>query len=372
MPTNNLNSKKKFVYYAPLVNLKQDAAFRPYIEIPIEMKNHGFESYLICGKLNFKPPDGINIIETGIVSEKRFDIFRVYRFTKNFLHNYKPDIFIYFHLNLIIIPFILFSRIYHLKTKYLVKLDSDGSDFKKTNNINNILKRLYIVFLSYYVSGIIIENTCGLQILRDIKFINKSKLLLLPNSFSSRQYKIKKYQDELRKNYILFVGRIHPEKNLSLLIDAFVGATKSYKEWQLHLVGPIDDENYFKKLTNDYKCYILNNKILFCGPLFGKQLLLEYLHASIFCLPSINESFGIARLEAMANGIPVITSEAGCGMEFKNFGSLIFYHDDRVKLEDYIKALICSELKRIEISEKQSKNLITYSIIIQKLLDFLG
>ncbi len=48
-----------------------------------------------------------------------------------------------------------------------------------------------------------------------------------------------------------------------------------------------------------------------------------------------------------------------------------FYHDDRVKLEYYIKALICSELKRIEISEKQSKNLITYSIIIQKLLDFL-
>ncbi len=76
--------KKKFVYYAPLVNLKQDAAFRPYIEIPMEMKNHGFESYLICGKLNLKPPDGINIIETGIVSEKRFDIFRVYRFTKNF------------------------------------------------------------------------------------------------------------------------------------------------------------------------------------------------------------------------------------------------------------------------------------------------
>ncbi len=371
MAGSNINvNKKKFVYYAPLVKLKKDAMFRPYIEIPLEMKNQGYESYLICGKLCFSPPTEINVVETGIISERRLDILQVHKLTEKFLINNKPDIFIFFHMNLIIIPLILYSKIHHLHTKFLVKLDSDGTDFEKKFHIISLVKRIYIAFISYLLSGIIIENSCGMDILKSINLINSKKLLLLPNSFSNREYSIKKYSDFKRQNYILFVGRIHPEKNISLMIDAFLNATKSQKMWQIHLVGPIDDDSYFNKLTNDYKDSIFRGRVVFLGGLYGNSLKQEYQHASIFCLPSINESFGIARLEAMANGVPVITSEAGCGKELENYGSLVFYHNDYTKLESYINILIDSESTRIEIANKQSQNLITYVSIVKKLLNF--
>lgn len=372
MKRRNLNvSSKKFVYYAPLVELKKDAMFRPYIEIPLEMANQGYQSYLICGKLGFSPPNEINVVETGIISEKKLDVFRVYRYTKKFLRKNRPDIFIFFHMNVIIIPLIVYSKIHNINVKFLVKLDSDGSDFEIKSHFVNFLKRIYIVFISHLLCGIIVENSCGMDLLKSIRLINSDKLLLLPNSFSERKYGIKKYSDSKRDNYILFVGRIHPEKNISLLIKAFIHVTLPYSTWQLHLVGPIDDEDYFNELTNEYTESISNGKVLFIGPLYDSALNSEYSHAAIFCLPSINESYGIVRIEAIANGIPVITSEAGCGKELEEYGSLVFYHDDCVKLESYIKLLIESESTRIDISNKQNENLITYVSIIQKLLNFI-
>lgn len=371
MARSNLNvNTKKFVYYAPLVKLKKDAMFRPYIEIPLEMKNQGYESYLICGKLCFSPPNEINVVETGMVSERRFDILRVYKFTELFLRKNKPDIFIFFHMNLIILPIIIYSKMHRLNTKFLVKLDSDGSDFENKYHIIPFLKRLYVILISYFLKGIIIENSCGLDKLKAIKLININKLFLLPNAFSQRAYSIKKYQDSKRESYVLFVGRIHPEKNVSLLIDAFLNATESLKMWQIHLVGSVDDEDYFNKLTNEYEESISSGRVLFKGPLYDDALKSEYYHAAIFCLPSINESYGLVRMEAIANGVPVITSEAGCGKDFEKYGSLVFYHSDYIRLEHYIRILIDSESKRIEISNKQSEHIVTYPYIIQKLLNF--
>lgn len=373
--SNNLikiPNKSKFVYCAPLVSLNNIHKYRPYIEIPVTMNKLGFKSYLICGEIHFTPPKCIEVIQTGVVSNKQIHIMRIYKSIIKFLKKERPNIFVFFHMDILMPLFILYAKIINLNTKFVLKLDSDGNTFKINNSPLIILKRIYVSILSYFVDTIIIESECGKNELLKIMLLNKNKILLLPNTFSERKYKVLNYEDTERYNYILYVGRIHPEKDLDTLFTAFRDITNIYNNWNLHIVGPIEDKNYFEKLNKKYESLIKDNKIIFLGALYDESLDFEYLHASIFCLPSRNESFGIVRVEAMACGIPVITSEAGCGKEFKKYGSIIFPIGDYKLLEIDLRSLIKSKETRIEISKKQVANLKSYECLMVELLRFLG
>lgn len=105
-------------------------------------------------------------------------------------------------------------------------------------------------------------------------------------------------------NYILFVGRLVPEKRPELLIQAF----QSLKPlgWQLVLVGSSSDTNRFTlqltELTHD------DPDIIFTGQLVGVQLAEVVRGAGLFVLPSDVEGLPLVILEAMHQGVPVIAS----------------------------------------------------------------
>nr|RNJ65364.1 MAG: glycosyltransferase family 1 protein [Leptolyngbya sp. IPPAS B-1204] len=140
---------------------------------------------------------------------------------------------------------------------------------------------------------------------------------------------------EREEKVVLYAGRIHPEKGLHLLIDAFVVLSKKFPAIKLRIVGPYQEhqggggQSYLQKL----KLKAQNLKIEFLEPTFNPhQLANFYRDADLFCYPSLaekGEAFGVAPLEAMATGLVPIVSNLDCFRDFITEGMTGFFFDHR-------------------------------------------
>lgn len=126
-------------------------------------------------------------------------------------------------------------------------------------------------------------------------------------------------------NTILYAGRVHPEKGVHLLIDAFVKLPESVRNsWKLQIVGPWEiafgggGDDYFARLNA--AASRAASQIEFVGRVFDeKRLIAHYENARIFAYPSLaekGETFGLAALEAMASGAAPIVSNLACFRDF--------------------------------------------------------
>jgi len=121
---------------------------------------------------------------------------------------------------------------------------------------------------------------------------------------------------------LLFVGRVHPEKGVHLLADAFAGIAARHPNWRLKIVGPWAEpaggggEAYLRQLKDQLR----GMPAEITGPVFDPAALAhEYRASDLFCYPSIanrGESFGLAALEAMACGVPAVVSALACFRDF--------------------------------------------------------
>jgi glycosyltransferase involved in cell wall biosynthesis len=104
---------------------------------------------------------------------------------------------------------------------------------------------------------------------------------------------------------VLFLGRIHPVKGLSLLLEAW--ARLRPPGWQLQIAGP-DEIGYRAELERAISTASLSAAVRFIGSLEGEAKERAYMQADLFVLPSFSESFGMAVGEALAHGVPVLTT----------------------------------------------------------------
>src|SRR5579883_1238880 len=107
------------------------------------------------------------------------------------------------------------------------------------------------------------------------------------------------------KHYILFLGRLVPEKRPDLLVQAFQKLNPP--GWKLVLVGGNSDTATFT--SNLRELAEASPNILFTGELRGKRLAEIVRGAGLFVLPSSIEGLPLAMLEAMNEGIPVLASD---------------------------------------------------------------
>jgi glycosyltransferase involved in cell wall biosynthesis len=103
----------------------------------------------------------------------------------------------------------------------------------------------------------------------------------------------------------LFLGRIHPIKGLPHLIQAWAHLRPS--GWRLHIAGP-DEAGYRAALEQQVAAASLAEIVRFLGPLDGEAKERAFAEADLFVLPSFSESFGMAVGEALAHGLPVLTT----------------------------------------------------------------
>lgn len=140
-----------------------------------------------------------------------------------------------------------------------------------------------------------------------------------------------------RERIMLFVGRVHPEKGVHLLVDAFAGKPAAFKDWKLVIVGPAEI-----KLGGGGTGYLADLKrrsrdaaVIFRGPIFDPFALeKEFRSARIFAYPSLaerGETFGLAALEGMAHSCAVFVSDLGCFHDFIRDGETGFIFNHRAQ-----------------------------------------
>ena len=119
----------------------------------------------------------------------------------------------------------------------------------------------------------------------------------------------------------LFLGRLHPVKGLPLLIEAW--ARVRPEGWRLEIVGP-DEGGHRAQIERMVSSAGLEASVSFAGPLDEIRKTAAFDAADLFVLPSHSESFGMAIAEALAHGLPVLTTKGapwpmlptrGCGWQ---------------------------------------------------------
>ena len=112
---------------------------------------------------------------------------------------------------------------------------------------------------------------------------------------------------KLPRPYILYVGRLDPDKNVDRIVFAYKKLIDGgMKDHDLVIAGAKEFQ-----WSGAYKFVVensLQDRVHFTGYIPSELLVPLYREASAFCFPSLNEGFGFPVIEAMAAGIPVVTS----------------------------------------------------------------
>lgn len=113
----------------------------------------------------------------------------------------------------------------------------------------------------------------------------------------------------ITKPYVLFVSSLWPYKNCDGLLRAWALARRQLGDRQLAIVGPGRDEKYVARLHALAGELGISDDLVFVGGVPLEETVRFYQAADVFVYPSLNETFGLPILEAMACGCPVVTSD---------------------------------------------------------------
>ncbi len=109
------------------------------------------------------------------------------------------------------------------------------------------------------------------------------------------------------KPYILFLNRLHYKKGLDYLAKIFSVVAEKNPDVRLVVVGPdYGAQNDFEQAVRKFD---LVERVLIPGPMYGDAKLEALTDAACFCLPSRQEGFSMAIIEALSVGCPVVISE---------------------------------------------------------------
>ena len=125
-------------------------------------------------------------------------------------------------------------------------------------------------------------------------------------SFNAKSQFLSRYPQLRNSRNFLFLGRLHPKKGCDLLLEAFA-RTRSAEPTSLIFSGP-DQVGWEKELRNQASRLNLTDRVVFTGMLEGVMKAGAFAAADVFVLPSHQENFGIAVVEALADGVPVLIS----------------------------------------------------------------
>ncbi len=105
---------------------------------------------------------------------------------------------------------------------------------------------------------------------------------------------------------VLFVGRLYRRKRVEVLLGAAARLRARIPELEVRIVGDGPCAGRLRGLARD-----LGGTVTWLGDVTRSELAAEYNRCDIFCLPSVQEGFGIVLLEAMAAAKPIVAARAG-------------------------------------------------------------
>lgn len=171
---------------------------------------------------------------------------------------------------------------------------------------------------------------------------------------------------------ILTVGRLYPQKNHALLLNAFAQVHEKYPEYKLKICGKGSEENNLKELASELG---IDSFVSFMGEVDNVKD--ELKQSSCFVLSSDYEGLPNALMEAMAVGIPVISTDCPCGgprtLIRNNENGILVSCGDANGLTDAIEKVISNKEKGIRLGQygKESAARFRTETVMSEWLEYL-
>lgn len=159
-------------------------------------------------------------------------------------------------------------------------------------------------------------------------FVSSDRVVVVPHGVdvpapaTQANVFLHKYPQLHGKRRVLFLSRLHPKKRAGLLVEALALVRDKWPDAVLVLAGSdAGDMENVRQLAAGAQ---LADRVFFCGFLEGAMKTDAFRAADVFALPSIDENFGVAVVEAMAHGAPILVTAgvathvhvdaSGCGV----------------------------------------------------------
>jgi colanic acid/amylovoran biosynthesis glycosyltransferase len=184
---------------------------------------------------------------------------------------------------------------------------------------------------------------------------------------------LEKYQyrnDSSAPSKLLFVGRLSNEKGLNVLLDSLAILKSENTDFTLTVLG---DGPSRDNLEHQCKKLGLNNNVIFKGFVDQSTIREDLNNSDIFILPSFAEGIPVSLMEAMAIGVPVITTYVGGISELviDNETGLLCYPSDSKGLADSIRKYL-SDQKLVNSIAKSGRLHIETEFDVNKQIDKLA
>lgn len=168
---------------------------------------------------------------------------------------------------------------------------------------------------------------------------------------SNRSRVFRKYGMGAR--YMAFVGTIMPRKNLAFMVRVYSRLAREDRELYFVIAGARGW--MYQDVIDEIERSQAKDRILMTGRLDDKEMRAILQGASVYVQPSITEGFGLPVLEAMAAGVPVVSSNGGALPEVVGDAGLVIHGFDEDEWSLGISELLASKNQRSELVRRGRK-----------------
>jgi len=239
---------------------------------------------------------------------------------------------------------------------FMEQLDFKGSMYQ---NAGNVYRRLVVPRLVKKCRFIITVSEFEKNNIVERLRLPEEKVLVVYNAVSERfhntfsEAEVKAFREQYRlpEKYILFLGNTAPKKNTANVIKAYAAYCKATQA-----PVPMVLLDYSKELVEEQlkemKQEGLISQFIFPGYVQHSQMPLVYNAATLFLYPSLRESFGLPILEAMACGVPVITSNTSSMPEVAGNAAQLVDPFSYESIAEGITTVLCSSSHQAALKQK--------------------
>lgn len=207
---------------------------------------------------------------------------------------------------------LLLCRLFH-GPRYVIK--SDSRLHYPLNSLKKIFSMLILFLLPGKCADLVVVETSEIE-KKAARLYKRNKLYLLPNGVPVSRFKQLKKDfaleaSPLKMPYILCPRRICHEKGVDLLIESFALVSAHIPDWNVEIVGPVWDKNYYEYCRRLVQSHGLESRVHFHPEKKGMDFYRFYNFSDFCVLPSRKEGLANILPEAMYFGNPVVAFDIG-------------------------------------------------------------
>lgn len=290
-----------------------------------------------------------NGIDTVYLDKKVGLDFKFFKQVEKAVKDYNPDII---HSNLDSMLYLF--PVYNKKQVKLHTIHTLAE--KETVGLQAVVR--FLAYKIFKVTPVGISDTVADSIVKRHN-IKKEMIPVVYNGVDCKRYDLPKGKTDSVN--LVSVGNIYDVKNYSFLVDCFFDICNKKEDVRLTIVG---DGVLRNELENQISSLGLTNKVTITGVVSDVENYLA--KADIYVASSIFEGLPISMLEAMAAGLPIISTDVGGVSDIVKNGKngILVESGDKEGYTAALSELISDEEKRMKMSECSKELSVNYDIKI--------